>query len=109
MRYHVAITFGWLYYLLTFLVNGLVGILLVSTFGITFDELAGQESALPVSIVNLTGILGLALIYITQTRINTVKLYLASTNLRASSRASFRLNLPRTVVGRGGLLHRPTC
>src|SRR3954449_8288791 len=95
-RYHVAITFGWLYYVLTFLVNGLVGILLVSTFGITFAELAGQESALPVSIVNLTGILGLALITITQMRINTVNLYLASTNLQ-SFFSRLHLNLPRTV------------
>ena len=46
--YHTAVTFGWLFYVLTFLVNGLVGILLVSTFDIGFDELAGQESALPV-------------------------------------------------------------
>ncbi|WP_037410365.1 purine-cytosine permease family protein [Candidatus Solirubrobacter pratensis] len=96
-RYHVAITFGWLYYVLTFLVNGLVGILLVSTFGITLEQLAGQESALPVQIVNLTGILGLLLIYITQTRINTVNLYLASTNLQSFFSRLFRLNLPRTA------------
>ena len=61
-KYHVTVTFGWLYYTLTFLVNGLLGILLVSTFGITFEELAGQESALPVTIVNLTDVLGLGLI-----------------------------------------------
>ena len=76
--------------MLTFLVNGLVGILLVSTFGISFEELAGQESALPVSIVGLTGLLGLLLIVITQMRINTVNLYLASSNLQSffSRRAS---------------------
>ena len=96
-RYHVAVTFGWLYYTLTFLVNGLVGILLVSTFGITFAQLAGQESALPVEIVNLTGILGLALITITQMRINTVNLYLASTNFQWFFSRIFRLNLPRTA------------
>jgi purine-cytosine permease-like protein len=96
-RYHVAVTFGWAYYTLTFLVNGLVGILLVSTFGITFAQLAGQESALPVSIVNLTGILGLALITITQMRINTVNLYLASTNFQSFFSRIFRLNLPRTA------------
>jgi purine-cytosine permease-like protein len=96
-RYHTAITFGWLYYLLTFGVNGLLGILLVSTFGITFEQLAGQESALPVNIVNLTGLLGLALIVITQMRINTVNLYLASTNFQSFFSRVFRLNLPRTV------------
>jgi hypothetical protein len=96
-RYHTAITFGWLYYLLTFGINGLLGILLVSTFGITFEQLAGQESALPVNIVNLTGLLGLALIVITQMRINTVNLYLASTNFQSFFSRIFRLNLPRTV------------
>ena len=28
-KYHIGVTFGWVYYLLTFLVNGLIGILLV--------------------------------------------------------------------------------
>jgi len=95
--YHTAVTFGWLYYVLTFLVNGLIGILLVSTFDISFAELAGQESALPVEIVGLTGLLGLALIVITQMRINTVNLYLSSTNLQSFFSRVFRLNLPRTA------------
>lgn len=94
--YHTAVTFGWLYYVLTFLLNGLIGILLVSTFGIGFDELAGQESALPVEIVGLTGLLGLLLITITQMRINTVNLYLASSNLESFFSLVFRLALPRT-------------
>lgn len=96
VAYHSAVTFGWLFYVLTFLVNGLIGILLVSTFGITLAELAGQESALPVSIVGLTGLLGLLLITITQMRINTVNLYLASSNLQSFFSLVFRLNLPRT-------------
>jgi purine-cytosine permease-like protein len=96
-RYHKAITFGWLYYVLTFGVNGLIGILLVSTFGISFEQLAGQESALPVQIVGLTGLLGVALIVITQMRINTVNLYLASTNFQSFFSRVFRLNLPRTA------------
>jgi hypothetical protein len=96
-RYHTMVTFGWLYYTITFLVNGLVGILLVSTFGITFTQLAGQESALPVAIVNLTGVLGILLIAITQTRINTVNLYLASTNYESFFSRVFRITLPRTA------------
>jgi purine-cytosine permease-like protein len=95
--YHANVTFGWLYYLITFMFNGLVGILLVSTFGIGFADLAGQESALPVAIVNLTGVLGLVLIALTQTRINTVNLYLASTNFESFFSRVFRLNLPRTA------------
>lgn len=95
-RYHRTVTFGWVYYALTFGLNGLIGILLVSTFGITFEQLAGQESALPVHIVQLTGLLGFLLIVVTQMRINTVNLYLASTNLQSFAARVLRLNLPRT-------------
>ena len=83
-KYHIGVTFGWA--LLPADVpreRPASASCSCSTFGITFDELAGQESALPVKIVNLTGILGLALIAITQFRINTVNLYLASTNLQS--------------------------
>jgi purine-cytosine permease-like protein len=95
--YHIAVTFGGVFYLISFVLSGLLGILLVSTFGIDFASLAGQESALPVEIVGLTGVLGLALIYITQTRINTVNLYLASTNLQSFVARVFGVTLPRTV------------
>lgn len=95
--FHRNVTFGWVFYATVFLFNGLLGILLVSTFDITFAELAGQESALPVSIVGLTGLLGLALIAITQMRINTVNLYLSSTNLQSFFSRVFHLNLSRTV------------
>jgi purine-cytosine permease-like protein len=95
--FHRNVTFGWVFYATVFLFNGLLGILLVSTFGITFAQLAGQESALPVSIVDLTGILGLALIAITQMRINTVNLYLSSTNLQSFFSRVFHLNLSRTI------------
>ena len=95
-RYHATVTFGWTFYTITLLVNALVGILLVSTFG-TLDQLAGQESALPVDIVALTGLLGLLLIWVTQTRINTANLYLASTNLQSFFSRAFRLTLPRTI------------
>lgn len=96
-RYHRTVTFGWLYYAITFGLNGLIGIVLVSAFGITFEQLAGQESALPVHIVQLTGLLGLLLIAVTQMRINTVNLYLASTNLQSFAARVLRLSLPRTL------------
>ncbi len=96
-RYHTAVTFGGVFYLISFVISGLIGILLVSTFDIDFASLAGQESALPVKIVGLTGILGLALIAITQTRINTVNLYLASTNLQSFVARVFGVTLSRTV------------
>ncbi|WP_210495574.1 hypothetical protein [Patulibacter sp. SYSU D01012] len=96
-RFHRNVTFGWLYYALTFGVNGLIGILLVSTFGIGLEDLAGQESALPVRIVGLTGVLGLLLIVLTQMRINTVNLYVASTNLQSFVARVTGVSLPRTL------------
>lgn len=94
-RFHVAVTFGLAYYVMTFIINGLIGILLVSAFGISFAELAGKESALPVDIVGVTGLLGVLLIAITQFRINVANAYLASTNLQSFFSRLFRLHLPR--------------
>lgn len=94
-KFNVGVTFGFAYYVMTFMINGLIGILLVSTFGIGYEGLAGQESALPVAIVGVTGLLGVVVIAITQMRINTVNFYLASTNLQSFFSRLFRLNLPR--------------
>ena len=94
-RFNVAVTFGLAYYVMTFVINGLIGILLVSAFGISFTGLAGKESALPVDIVGVTGLLGVLLIAITQFRINVANAYLASTNLQSFFSRLFRLHLPR--------------
>jgi purine-cytosine permease-like protein len=94
-RFHVAVTFGLAYYVMTFVINGLIGILLVSAFGISFAGLAGKESALPVDIVGVTGLLGVLLIAVTQFRINVANAYLASTNLQSFFSRLFRLHLPR--------------
>lgn len=94
-RFHVLVTFGLAYYVMTFVINGLIGILLVSAFGISFTGLAGKESALPVDIVGVTGLLGVLLIAITQFRINVANAYLASTNLQSFFSRLFRLHLPR--------------
>lgn len=65
--------------------------------GALIHRLSRQVSALPVRIVGLTGVVGLLLIVITQMRINTVNLYLGSTNFQSFFSRVFRLNLPRTV------------
>ena len=97
-RYHATVTFGWTFYTITLLVNALVGILLVSTFGITFDQLAGQgaraarghrradRAARPAAH------LGDA-----DADQHLANLYLASTNLQSFFSRAFRLTLPRTI------------
>ncbi|MCW3004321.1 MAG: permease for cytosine/purine uracil thiamine allantoin family protein [Conexibacter sp.] len=86
-----VITFGPAFYVMTFLVNGLIGIYLVNALGI--KQLG--EGELATAIVGVTGVVGLLLILITQTRINTANLYLASTNLQSFGSRMLNLNLPR--------------
>jgi purine-cytosine permease-like protein len=52
---------------------------------------------LATAIVGATGLVGLLLIMITQTRINTANLYLASTNLQSFGSRMLSLKLPRSA------------
>jgi hypothetical protein len=88
-----AVTFGPVFYGVTFLVNGLIGIYLVDMLKIT--EL--NEGQLAASIVAVTGLVGLAFLIVTQTRINTANLYVASTGLQAVASRVFRIDAPRAV------------
>lgn len=96
-RFHIGITFGFGYYLFTFVVNALIGIALVSALGLNFAELAGRESALPAGVIDITGLFGLLLIAITQFRINMVSMYVASSNLESFFARALRIKLPRTA------------
>lgn len=93
LRYSSLVTFGPVFYVLTFLVNGLIGIYLVDQLKI---ENLG-EGELATAMIAVTGLVGLALIFITQSRINTANLYLASTNLQSFGSRALQLHLPRTV------------
>jgi len=78
--YHSRYNFGMPFYLVTFLVNGVVGIYLVSS--IPQDE-ALSEVSVVLSIIKLLGIWGLFFVWVTQTRINTANYYLATMNMQA--------------------------
>lgn len=76
------VTFGPVFYLGTFLFSGLVGIYLANT--VPLDDATGfGEAGAAIALVKLMGIFGVLLILITQTRINSANLYLASSNLEA--------------------------
>jgi len=90
--FHASVTFGWVFYLLTFGLNGLIGIYLVSAWGV-----AGTETGVVDAMIKSLGFGGLLVILVSQTRINSANYYLASSNLDALATRLFRLVLPRWV------------
>jgi purine-cytosine permease-like protein len=90
--YHAVVTFGWVYYLLAFGLNGVIGIYLVYTTG---SE--ATEGGVAVGIVSLMGFLGLLVVWVSQTRINTANYYLASSNLESFAARALKLHFPRWI------------
>ncbi|MDV8070744.1 permease [Rhodococcus sp. IEGM 1366] len=76
-KFHGTVTFGWVFYALTFGLNGLIGIYLVSAW-----NLDSTETGIVTAIINSLGIFGVIVIVISQTRINTANYYSASSNLQ---------------------------
>lgn len=76
-RFHATVTFGWVFYLATFALNGLVGIYIVLAW-----QLDSTETGVVTAVLSSIGLLGLLLIVVSQTRINTANYYAASTNLQ---------------------------
>ncbi|MCC8392875.1 allantoin permease [Paraburkholderia sp. MMS20-SJTR3] len=93
-RYHSLINFGMPFWIVTFVVNGVVGIYLVST-------MQGQSTLSEVSVVlallKLMGLWGFGFLVVTQTRINTANYYLATINTQALFEAGLGLKLPKFV------------
>lgn len=77
-RFHSSFTFGWVFYLFTFGLSGLVGIYIMSAWG-----LEASETGVVQAFISSLGFIGVLVIFISQTRINTANYYLASSNLEA--------------------------
>ncbi len=80
VRYHARINFGVPFYVLTFLINGLVGIFLITSGEVATVSETGVVDQL---IAVLGGVMALLFIWVTQTRINTANFYLATVNMQA--------------------------
>lgn len=94
-RFHAMITFGTPFYLVTFLVNGLIGIFLVGTVAVSqVSETAVVDASLAV----LGGATGLAFIAATQLRINLANFYVATLNTSAVLRTFMKMRLPHGVI-----------
>lgn len=102
--FHSLVTFGPVFYVGAFLVNGLAGVFLVDNIA-TDGPLT--ESSVVTGIVDLMGLFGVLFILVTQTRINTANYYLASTNLDAFFSRVFRIRMPRLgwLLLAGGLAY----
>ena len=92
IKFHQQITFGWLFYALAYGFAAFVGIFL--TF--TIPDLEVSETGLAGGLVSLMGVLGLLVIWVSQTRINTANYYLGAANLQAFGER-LRIKLPSVV------------
>ena len=101
VKFHQRYTFGWLFYTLAFGVNSLIGIYL--TFTVPGAE--ATETGVAGALVQLMGPLGLLVIFVSQTRINTANYALGISNLREFGERALRLRLPSLAwVGIGALV-----
>lgn len=90
--YHAGFNFGLPFYLVTFLLNGLVGIFLAASLP---TEGAVSEVSVVLALIKLMGFAGLVFVWVSQTRINTANYYLAAVNLEAFAQTALRLRLPK--------------
>ncbi|MBB5448058.1 MULTISPECIES: cytosine permease [unclassified Paraburkholderia] len=94
VRYHSVINFGMPFWFVTFIVNGVIGIYLVSTIP---GQGALSEVSVVLALLKLMGLWGLGFLVVTQTRINTANYYLATINTQALFEAGLGLKLPKFV------------
>lgn len=89
-KFHQIVTFGPVFYLLAYGFSAVVGIFL--TF--TLPGMEVSETGVAGGMVQLMGIFGLIVVFVSQTRINTANYYLGAANLRAFGERVFRVKMP---------------
>lgn len=93
IKFHQRWTFGWMFYVVAYGFSAFVGIFL--TF--TIPGLTASETGVAGGIVSMMGILGLIVVFVSQTRINTANYYLGAANLKSFGERVFRAKLPNLV------------
>ncbi len=76
-KFHTNVSFGWVFQTLLFLVNGVVGIFLVRS---VIPNEPAAETGVVTALLSSLGVVGLILIAVSQTRINTLNYYESSAN-----------------------------
>jgi hypothetical protein len=92
--FHRTVTFGWMFYAFTFMINALIGIFLVGSFAV--DGGVNEISAV-LALLKLMGLSGLAFMWVTQTRINTASFYLSTVNMMSFFSMTLKINLPKFI------------
>lgn len=93
LKFHQNVTFGAIFTLITFLFNGVAGILLA---GLALSGGALSESGVVDGVVRSLGVIGLIVIIVSQLRINSGNFYLASINWERLVGVFTTRNLKRT-------------
>ncbi|WP_206037760.1 permease [Rhodococcus sp. HNM0569] len=91
-RFHENVTFGWVFYLGLFVVNGIAGIYLVQT---VLPAEPASEHGVVQAVLACLGFWGLLFIVISQTRVNSVNYYLSTTNFERILSSFSQVRLPR--------------
>lgn len=93
IKFHQKWTFSPAFYTLAFGFAALVGIFLTFTIpGITLSE-----SGVAGGLVGMMGLLGLLVVWSTQTRINTANYYLGAANLRQFCQVALHIKIPNVA------------
>lgn len=92
-RFHQSLTFGFLYYLFTYGVNGVVGIYITQAM----LGVSTEEAGVVVASIGTLGFIGLLFIVVTQARINSLNYYLSVLNWDRLLRITTGKRLPRLV------------
>jgi hypothetical protein len=90
IKFHQRWTFGWPFYVIAYGFSAFVGIFL--TF--TIPNMQATETGVAGGLVSMMGILGLIVVFVSQTRINTANYYLGAANLKSFGERVFRITLP---------------
>ncbi|WMY87508.1 allantoin permease [Pseudomonas shirazica] len=93
-RFHGIVTFGPLFYVALYIVNGVAGIFIMET---VFPGLKASEQGIAEAVLKSSGLIGLLFIIVSQTRINTANYYMASLNMAGFASRGFGLRLPRAI------------
>lgn len=93
-EFHARVNFGMPFYVMTFLINGVIGIFLVGTVDATNLT---ETTVVDASLAILGAWTGLVWVWITQTRINTANYFLSTINLQAFLEEAFGARLMKVA------------
>ena len=94
-RFHVAVTFGFPFFFVTFSISGAVGIFLAAT--LSSNAGFASETAVVTTILDLLGGLGLVFVVVSQLRGNTINYQVATVNFQSLFR-HLRVSISKIVA-----------